>query len=106
MKTFWLSFVDGDRAPGQQFLGVAIVDITDEEAAEALVEVQAKFPHARDGSEWLAAASRKAHLMACNPGGEMLSVELLPEHAESLPRYRLLSRDELTSLGEAEHDAS
>lgn len=32
MRTFWLSFCDGDRPKGQQFLGACVVDVTDEEA--------------------------------------------------------------------------
>lgn len=98
-KTFWLSFVDAAQPPGQRFRGVAIVDVSDGEAAEARDMVAAAFPDAQDGSEWIAAASRKAWLVGCNPGGEVLSIELPPGHHESLPRHRLLSRDELNTLG-------
>jgi hypothetical protein len=104
MKTFWLSFVDASQPPGQQFRGVAIVDVSDADAALADREVRAKFPHAKDGAEWIAAASRKAWLMGCNPGGEMMSIELPPGTHENLPRHRILSRDELNTLGAVERE--
>ena len=32
------------------------------------------------GAEWLAAATRKAHRLGCNPGGEVASMEIEPDH--------------------------
>src|SRR5437773_2033066 len=42
-KVFWLSFCDGDRPAGEQFLGVAIVDVTAEDAAAALLDLRVRF---------------------------------------------------------------
>ncbi len=67
-KVFWLSFCDGDKPTGEQFLGAAIVEVTAEEADAAAIEVMLRFPLAQPGAEWLAAASRKAHALGCNPG--------------------------------------
>jgi len=85
-KVFWLSFCDGERPKGQQFLGACIVDVTAVEADEAAIDVMLMFPHAQPNSEWIAAASRKAHRLGCNPGGEMASMEIDPDHP-NLARY-------------------
>lgn len=100
-KTFWLSFCDGDRPKGRQFLGVAVVDVSAEEAADMLLEVMLRFPNAQDGAEWVGAAARKAHRLGCNPGGEVGSVEMPPEWPgyETCPRGELLSRERLIELG-------
>lgn len=57
---FWLSFADGTRPKGQQFLGACMVEVK-------------RFPDHRDS---LKAALRKAHVLGINPGGEVQSVEL------------------------------
>lgn len=100
MKTFWLSFVDPAGREGHRFLGVAIVEVTDTEAAAALVDVRARFPQARPGAEWIAAAARKAWERGCNPGGEVGTMEMSPNAtiSDRLPRYQLLSRAELEAL--------
>lgn len=100
MKTLWLSFADGTKPKGSQFLGVAVVEVSDAEATAALVQVRINFPRAKPGAEWVAAASRKAWMRGCNPGGQVLSVELSPEHADGIPRNRLLTREELEHFGE------
>lgn len=87
-KLFWLSFCDSDRPKGSQFLGVCIVEVTSDEAADMLIELVLRFPHAQDGAEWIAAASRKAHRLGCNPGGQMAAVELLSD-APQLQVYQL-----------------
>ncbi len=103
-KTYWLSFCDGERPTGQQFLGVAIVDVTDADVDAIREELRAKFPKAKDGAEWLAAASRKAWALGCNPGGEMLSHEMPAEALElpqmlATPRGVLLDKPTLAALG-------
>jgi len=85
-KTFWLSFCDGERPKGEQFLGGCLVDVTEDDAAEALLFIQQQFPNAQPGSEWIGAASRKAHQLGCNPGGEMVSIEIPQDHP-NLTRY-------------------
>jgi hypothetical protein len=96
MKTYWLSFVDGARPLGQQFLGVAIVQVRKADAVAARAHLP---PQAKPGSEWVAAAIRRAWLLGCNPGGEMAVTEL---PAEALPppewMHRLLSRGEIAEL--------
>lgn len=89
-KTFWLSFVNEGR-----FAGVAIVDVDDEDAAEAKAIIDEKFPRHAPGAEWIAAATRKAWEMAANPG----AVELPPDLAATLPRNRLLQKPELEAMG-------
>jgi len=109
-RTFWLSFCDDARPAGERFLGVSVVDVSAEDVAAIRDELHAKFPHAAEGAEWIAAASRKAWRMGCNPGGQMLSASVDPsaetvspeERAEiaSIPRNRLLTPDELARYGE------
>jgi hypothetical protein len=87
MKTFWLSFCDGARPQGQQFIGVAVVDVTEEEADEAALSMPR-------GDRWVIAACQKAWRDGCNPGGQMLS-DGIPD----APRSRLMQMPELKSLG-------
>lgn len=99
-KTFWLSFCDDERPKGEQFLGVAVVDVTEEDAADAFGDLSLRFPHAQPGAEWLAAAVRKAHETGCNPGGEVMSMEMPPEWPDfgTCPRNKLLSKARLREL--------
>lgn len=102
IRTFWLSFCDGDKPEGQQFLGACIVDVTDKEAAESLIDLRLRFPKAREGAEWIAAASRKAHCTHCNPGGEMMSADVTDAPVEELaryPRHALMSKAQLEAFG-------
>jgi|SRR5580765_458732 len=102
MRRFWLSFVDQDRPEGQRFLGVCIVEVTDEDAAEAKAIIDAKFPRHAEGAEWIAAATRKAWLMGCNPGGEIATADITdarPPEGVDLPLHRLLQKPEMERLG-------
>ena len=85
-KVFWLSFYDADRPKGEQFLGACVVDVTAEEADAAALEVALKFPFAQPDSEWIAAATMKAHRLGCNPGGEVATMEVSPDNP-NLSRY-------------------
>src|SRR5437870_1294062 len=101
-KLFWLSFVTDDKPEGERFLGAAIVEVTSEEAAEALEEIRVKFLRAIEGAEWIAAASRKAWRTGCNPGGEMGSCEIPPDAPREIldaPRHELMQRTELSVRG-------
>lgn len=76
MAWWWLSFADPDLPKGKQFLGVCVVDADD--VADAL---------------------KTAHAAGCNPGGEVQAFDVT-EAAEDpafkrLPKYRLLSREEI-----------
>jgi len=98
-RTFWLSFCDSDRPVKQQFLGACLVDVDENDAAAALAVIRRRFPRAKDGAEWIGAASRKAHAMKCNPGGEMLSIDVTGHpNLAKFPRHRLLSRADIEAL--------
>jgi hypothetical protein len=97
-----LSFVDGAKPEGQRFLGVCIVDVTDEDAADAQAILDDRFPQHAEGAAWIAAATRKAWLMGCNPGGEVAAIDITeapPPKGVELPVHRLLQRPELVRLG-------
>ena len=79
-KTFWMSFCDPDKPKGQQFLGACVIDVTREEADEAQIDVMLRFPFAQPGADWIAAATRKAHELGCNPGGEIMTTDVPPEN--------------------------
>jgi hypothetical protein len=79
-KTFWLSFCDSKLPKGSQFLGACVIDVTAAEAEDALIEVMLRFPLAQEGAEWMAAATRKAHALKCNPGGDVASMEIPADH--------------------------
>jgi hypothetical protein len=106
MQTWWLSFVDPERPAGERFLGVCLVDIDAADAAYALAVLRAgRFRHTfRLGAEWLMAATRKAHLLGCNPGGQVQAyrVDVNGVDVEKLalaPRNRLMSAAELKERG-------
>lgn len=95
-RLYWLSFVDSDRIEGERFLGVCVVEVTDADAAAILPEIHEKFPNAQPEAEWIAAATRKAHRLGCNPGGEVATIEL----KEGWPFYHLIERDRLLTREE------
>lgn len=92
-KTFWLSFCDGERPKGQQFLGVSVVDVDDEDVEDA----RAVLP--RSGDHWVGAAMLKAWRDGCNPGGQMASIEITDQVPPSIPKSRLMQAEELKALG-------
>jgi hypothetical protein len=99
-RTYWLSFADDTG-----FLGVAVVDVDD---AEARAACQFLLPQSLPGAEWICAATRKAHEVGANPGGQVLVADLSHESAAwraKLPRNRLLTEAEATALqrGEVVH---
>jgi hypothetical protein len=107
-QAWWLSFCDSDRPTGDQFLGVAIVDVTAVDAAAVAGDVTQRM--VRHGkvptfeAVWMAAAIRKAHQTHCNPGGEVAAVRIddnpqYPTRGAHLPRHRLLSIAEMRALG-------
>jgi hypothetical protein len=101
VRTFWMSFTHGDTGT---FLGVAVIDVTEAEAAAAKRDIDVRFPQHAEGAEWMAAAQRKAWQLGCNPGGEIGFIELPPDHPTTIrvPRNRLLSKEELVEGGYAE----
>lgn len=73
MKLIWLSFAgeEGSR-------GASVVAVSDNEIALMKIELSITHPQALPGAEVIAAATRKAHELGCNPGGQILSIELDP----------------------------
>lgn len=99
-RTFWLSFASEEAG----FLGVAIVDVDEADAAAAKVIIAERFPHARPGAEWIGAASAKAHATGCNPGGQMLSHDVtrwrdVQPALAALPRHVLLTKAQIEAAG-------
>jgi hypothetical protein len=108
MRTYWLSF-----AGEEGFRGVCIVEVDEDDAAEAYEFMRERFPHAKPGAEWVMAAEMMAHRMGCNPGGQVLSVEFKTKQQLAMiadhPRNRLLSRAEIaaaegTAVDVTDHD--
>ena len=72
-KTWYLSFVDDQRVPGNQWLGACIVEGCD-----------------------MADAVRNSHRLGCNPGGEVMIILMPPD--TSVPSEfcnRLLTIDDV-----------
>ncbi len=97
MRTFWLSFCDSNKPSGEQFLGVCVVDVTEQMAEAAKPILDRLFPQHGEGAEWIYTASRLAHWFECNPGGEMLAAEV--DSSIPAPRNRLLQKAEMLQLG-------
>ena len=94
--TFWLSFVDEHRRPGERFLGVAIVEVCDDEYQLSKVEGQLRGWPNDPYSVWTRAAVDKAWQLGCNPGGQVGSVMIEAEALPSdTPRGKLMQKDEL-----------
>ena len=96
MRLFYMSFADEERG----FLGACLVEVDEEEIEEAKEFVAQKYPNALPGADLAQAAMRKAHLMACNPGGQVLTSDVtdVAEKLEQWPRYCLLSKSDLEQL--------
>jgi hypothetical protein len=77
MKRWWLSFCDTKKPAGEQFLGACIVN------AHRLDE-----------------AIQVAHILGCNPGGEIMAHDI-PDGIRIDQKWmeRLLSRPECEALG-------
>lgn len=88
----WLSFVGED----QKNLGVCIVEISDDEIAEALSHV----PDVDVESGMVLAAVAKAWEMECNPGGNVQAWEVDREEVaeKHFPLHRLLQRQDIEAL--------
>lgn len=100
-RWFWLSFADSEKPTGQQFLGACIVNVTTEQATTMKAELAIRFPRAGKGAEWIAAASRNAHRLGINPGGQMLSVDITrkPRQRKPYPVNTLMSMAEIAAFG-------
>jgi hypothetical protein len=75
LNLWWLSFCDPHRPDGAQFLGACIVGGLD-----------------------IATAAMSAHALGCNPGGEVMGVEMPEEFARHVGVAwcgRLLSKAEI-----------
>lgn len=97
IRTFWLSFVDENKPPGERWLGACVVDVRASQAEFAKLFL---LPQSLPGSEWIKAAVMRAWAVNANPGGSVASQELPPGISQSeLPRDRLLQYDEWKALG-------
>jgi len=96
-RRFWLSFVDNESRPHKK-LGVAIVEVDDDDIHAAKEDLVRRFPHALPDAELISAAVQKAWDMGCNPGGTVLSEELPPTFPAA-PLHRLMDAHELRRLG-------
>jgi hypothetical protein len=101
MRTYWLSFVDDQRPPGQRFLGACIVQVSDADEAAC----RTRWPNMHDPIEgpWIAAATRKAWQLGCNPGGQVAAMHLHDDarNARNLPLYPLgvlMSKQEIERI--------
>ena len=87
-RSYFLSFCDGRRPKGEQFLGACVVDV------EAL---------GLDEREWMQAAVEVSHKIKCNPGGEVQITRVdeadNQELLASVPRGFLMDRAELERRG-------
>ena len=93
-RTYWLSFAD------EKFLGAAVVDVTRADADVARAMIDTRYQHRERGAEWTAAAIMKAHKQGCNPGGEVLAIDITDaEHPIPLIKNRLLTREDLEDAG-------
>jgi hypothetical protein len=106
-RTYWLSFVQHDRPEGDRFVGACVIDVTAEEAEDAWTDVALHFPNALPDAEWMAAATRKAKHLGCNPGGKVAGIRLddqptFPAHKDDYPHGRLLSKAEIHAIEGAE----
>lgn len=100
-RTYWMSFVDGDRPEGQRSLGVCLVDVTTEEADALLPDLDAQYPQHGPEAHWIAAAARKAWIFACNPGGQVAFCDITNAPAHALAAYergRLYTRKEVDAI--------
>jgi hypothetical protein len=99
-KTFWMSFCDPQRPTGEQFLGACVMDVSADEASGVLLEMAMRFPFHTPGAEWEAAATRKAHRLGCNPGGEIAFADLPVDHPKlaEYPRGALLSKADIERI--------
>lgn len=99
-RTYWMSFADETKPKGQQFLGVVILDVTDEEARSWIKTHGWLYPARMAGAEWNGAAMVKAHRLKINPGGQIMYVDIT--HAPTpapLIKNKLLSAKELAEAG-------
>lgn len=106
MRLYWLSFCDGDRPTGQQFLGAVVVEVTeaDRDAARPWAEQRRGAPLAVDSdAAWLAGALRVSWRLGVNPGGEVAYERLdgWPD-APLYPRGRLMDRATLARFERAQ----
>ena len=79
---------------------MSVVEVTETDLANARGVLEKQGHRTDQRAVVIAAAVRQAWSMGCNPGGEVLAQELLPEvpEYETAPRHRLLSHAELSAM--------
>ncbi len=56
------------------------MEVTADEADLAAIEMMLQFPFAQPDAKWIAAATKNAWALGCNPGGEIASMEVPIDH--------------------------
>jgi hypothetical protein len=100
MKTYWMAFAEATTGKN---LGVCVVEVTAEQAAEAVALVKRINPKGKceHGEEWTVAAVGQSLRLKCNPGGGMQLTEVLDPSVlpVGLPRNTLILPEELQQNG-------
>jgi hypothetical protein len=95
-RVYFLSFGDPETRTD---LGVAVVEVT---GLEALREFHVRPDmHDKDKGPWMAAAIREAWTNGCNPGGQVMLMQVTndaPTWMQHLERNRLYSDDEINQI--------
>ena len=92
LRYFWLSFADKTG-----HLGCCLVEVSTQEIEEARLRIDFHYPDHAPGAETVAAAIRKAHVMKCNPGGDVMTWELT-ERPMRYSLHVLMTKDEVAAL--------
>lgn len=106
-RTYWMSFTDPERPKGTQFLGVIVVDVTREQAQDALMFHPMVVT---EKQAWIGACLTATHTAGVNPGGQV-AFNRLDEHplfdvaGPLYPRLQLLTREQVNMLGEKVDEA-
>lgn len=106
-RYYWLSFTNPDLPEGHRFLGVSIVHVTvtDVRVAE-LNLLPSKSDQRNSDLMWIRAAIQASWDRQCNPGGEVMSVQVfLKDLPSETPIFHLMLLDELYLRGLIKRDA-
>ena len=97
-RVYWMSFCDEHQPDSQSFLGVSVVRVTQADVNDIMPDLVLRFPnHEPIDGPWLAAASRKAHRLGINPGGQLATwrIDNLGVMPENLPIDAALTHEQL-----------
>lgn len=98
VRTYWLSFCDGDRDVGSQFLGAVVVDVARDELGRGVV-LSSRATNTE--ALWIEAALIACWAAKVNPGGQVSAVRIdhgPPEYVALYPRLTLMDRATIERL--------